>query len=175
MRSEYPRKQGMGGRAPRADAARMNSTTSQQYEQVAFFGALTTLKATSESTGGQMLVLDQVAPRGVGSPLHVHHREDEWFYVLEGELTVWLDGETIVAGPGDFVYGPRNVPHTFIVSSDEARFLLGTQPATFEGFVRALAQPVEAFGMAGPPDMETLIPLTAEYGLEILGPPGIPA
>jgi mannose-6-phosphate isomerase-like protein (cupin superfamily) len=58
--------------------------------------------------------------------LHVHHDEDEWFYVLGGELTIWVAGQTVVASAGSFVFGPRDVPHTFIVSSDEARFLLVT-------------------------------------------------
>jgi quercetin dioxygenase-like cupin family protein len=156
----------------------MNSTITPQYESYAFFGALTTLKATGATTGGKLFMLEHVAPRGLGSPLHVHHREDEWFYVLEGELTVWLDGRVVQAGPGEFVYGPRDVPHTFIVSSDEARFLLATSPADFEGFVRALAQPVETLANgvpAGPPPMEPVMAAAAEYGLEILGPPGIPA
>jgi quercetin dioxygenase-like cupin family protein len=159
-----------------ADAVAMNSTLTAQYESYAFFGALTILKATRETTDGKLFLIEHVAPRGTGSPLHVHHREDEWFYVLEGELTIWLDGRVVRAGAGDFVFGPRDVPHTFIVSSDEARFLLATTPADFEGFVRALAQPVETLGAAaGPPDMEPIMAAAAEYGLEILGPPGIPA
>jgi mannose-6-phosphate isomerase-like protein (cupin superfamily) len=165
--------------ARETDAGPMNlSTQSTQYEAVWFFGGLTYLKATSASTGGQLAVVEQLAPRGVGSPLHVHHNEDEWFYVLEGELTIWCGGETIFAGPGDFVFGPRDVAHTFIVSSEEARFLLGAQPANFEGFVRALAEPAETLTIppaAEPPDMQKLMALAAEYGIEILGPPGIPA
>jgi quercetin dioxygenase-like cupin family protein len=156
----------------------MTSITGAPYETYAFFGALTTLKATSATTNGQLMLIEHVAPRGNGSPLHVHHREDEWFYVIEGELTVWLDGRVVTAGAGDFVFGPREVPHTFIVSSDEARFLLATQPADFEGFVRALAEPAEKLASPeppGPPDMERVMAAAAEYGIEILGPPGIPA
>ena len=74
----------------------MNSTSTQQYESVAFFGSYTTLKATAASTNGQLCMTDNVAPRGVGSPLHIHHDEDEWFYVLEGELTIWCDGKTVL-------------------------------------------------------------------------------
>ncbi|HEX6715255.1 MAG TPA: quercetin 2,3-dioxygenase [Thermoleophilaceae bacterium] len=157
----------------------MHSTTQiPPCETVWFFGGLTYLKATEAATEGQMMLIENLAPRGVGSPLHVHHNEDEWFYVLEGELTIWHGGTTVVAGPGDFVFGPRDVPHTFIVSSDEARFLLGTQPGNFEGFVRALCEPAATETIppaAEPPDMAKLIPLAAEYGIEILGPPGIPA
>jgi mannose-6-phosphate isomerase-like protein (cupin superfamily) len=144
-----------------------------------FFGGLTTIKADGQGTGGRALVTEQLAPRGSGSPLHVHHNESEWFYVLEGELTIWVAGRTVVAPAGAFVFGPRDVPHTFIVSSERARFLLVTEPAGFEGFIRALA--VRASGPelpsapAAPPDMEPVLRAAAEHGLEILGPPGIPA
>ena len=99
-----------------------------------------------------MLVTEQLSPRGSGSPLHVHHNEDEWFYVLEGELTIWVDGRTVVAGAGAFVFGPRDVPHTFVVSSEQARFLLVTEPAGFEGFVRALARAGDRAGDPARPD-----------------------
>ena len=99
------------------------------------------------------MVTEQLAPRGSGSPLHVHHNEDEWFYVLEGELTIWVDGQDDRrAGAGSFVFGPRDVPHTFIVSSEQARFLLVTEPAGFEGFVRALADPGGRAGDPARPD-----------------------
>src|SRR3954467_1610599 len=92
-----------------------------------FFGGLTTIKADGAATGGRMMLTEQTAPRGSGSPLHVHHDEDEWFYVLEGELTIWVAGQTVVAPAGAFVFGPRDVPHTFIASSATARFPLAPQ------------------------------------------------
>ena len=78
-------------------------------------------------------------PQGGGSPLHVHHNEDEWFYVLEGELTLWIGGEVVVAPAGSFVYAAREVPHTFLVTSTEARFNPRLQP-----------QPLVAAGGAQP-------------------------
>src|SRR5689334_21360621 len=93
-------------------------------EALWFMGGLTTIKASGAQTAGRVAVTETLAPRGAGSPLHVHRREDEWFYVIEGELTFWVGGETIVAPAGAFVYGPRDVPHTFLVSSEQARFLL---------------------------------------------------
>src|SRR5438270_4422880 len=98
-------------------------------EALWFFGGLTTIKATGDRTDGRVAVTEHLAPRGTGSPLHTHTRESEWFYVLEGELTVWIGGEVIVAPAGSFAFGPQNVPHTFIVSSDQARFLLVVEPA----------------------------------------------
>jgi quercetin dioxygenase-like cupin family protein len=148
-------------------------------EALWFLGALATVKASAETTGGRVAVIEHLAPRGSGSPLHVHRREDEWFYVIEGELTLWVGGEVIVAGAGAFVYGPRDVPHTFTVSSEQARFLLVTEPAGFEQFVRALSEPATELVIppppTEPPDVAAMAAKAAEHGLEILGPPGIPA
>ncbi|MEA2283081.1 MAG: hypothetical protein QOK21_3688 [Solirubrobacteraceae bacterium] len=148
-------------------------------EALWFLGALVTIKASAETTAGGVAVIEHLAPRGSGSPLHVHHNDDEWFYVIEGELTMWVGGQVTVAGPGSFVYGPRDIPHTFAVSSDTARFLLVTEPAGFESFVRALAEPATELVIPPPateaPDVEAMVRLAAEYGMDILGPPGIPA
>jgi quercetin dioxygenase-like cupin family protein len=144
-----------------------------------FLGALATIKSSGETTGGRVAVTENWAPRGHGSPLHVHHNEDEWFYVLSGELTFWVDGRVTTATEGSFVYGPRDVPHTFTVSSDEARFLLVIEPAGFENFLRALSEPAQSLTLppasVEPPAMDAMMAAAAEYGLEILGPPGIPA
>jgi quercetin dioxygenase-like cupin family protein len=143
------------------------------------FGCLITVKSSSETSGGRVAVLEHLAGRGAGSPLHVHHREDEWFYVVEGELTFWIGGRAIEAPAGSFVYGPRDVPHTFIVSSEQARFLLVTEPAGFEGMLRALGEPAASLTIppapTEPPDMARIAQVCAEFGLEILGPPGIPS
>jgi quercetin dioxygenase-like cupin family protein len=148
-------------------------------EALWFLGQLVTIKSSSESTAGRVGVTETLAPRGSGSPLHVHHNEDEWFYVIEGELTFWVGGQVITAPAGSFAYGPREVPHTFIVSSEQARFLLVVEPAGFEGFVRALGQPAQEHVIpppaTEPPDVAAMTALAAEYGIEILGPPGIPA
>jgi quercetin dioxygenase-like cupin family protein len=144
-----------------------------------FLGGLTIIKSSGETTGGRVAVTENLAPRGYGSPLHVHHREDEWFYVLSGELTFWIDGETVAAREGSFVFGPRDVPHTFIVSSDQARFLLVVEPAGFEKFLLALSQPAESLTLppasTEPPALEAMMAAAAAYELEILGPPGIPS
>src|SRR6266516_3984110 len=148
-------------------------------EALWFLGVLATIKASRETTDGRVAVIEHLAPQGAGSPLHVHHREDEWFYVIEGALTFWVGGEVIEAPAGSFVYGPRDVPHTFLVSSPQARFLLVAEPAGFESFLRALGQPAPTLTIpppaAPPSDLAPLVAAAAEYGIEILGPPGIPA
>ena len=148
-------------------------------EALWFLGCLVTVKASAEGTGGRVSVLEHLAPRGAGSPLHVHRLEDEWFYVLEGELTFWVGGEVIVAPAGSFVYGPRDIPHTFIVSSEQARFLLVAEPAGMDAFVRSIAQPAAELAIppaaTEPPDMAVLGAAAAAAGIEVIGPPGIPA
>lgn len=144
-----------------------------------FLGALGTIKAAAETTDGRVAVLEFLWPQGSGSPLHVHRNEDEWFYVIEGELTLWVGGEVVVAPAGSFVYGPRDIPHTFLVTSAEARFLMVTEPAPFADFVRAMSEPAQTLTLppasVQPPTPEELTAAAAEYGMEILGPPGIPS
>jgi mannose-6-phosphate isomerase-like protein (cupin superfamily) len=77
--------------------------TADEGEALWFFGSLTTIKASSQSTAGRVAVIEHLSPRGSGSPLHVHHREDEWFYVMQGELTLWVGGQLINAPAGSFV------------------------------------------------------------------------
>ncbi len=144
-----------------------------------FLGVLATIKASADTTGGRVAVIEHLAPQGAGSPLHVHRHEDEWFYVTEGELTFWVGGQLINAAAGSFVYGPRNIPHTFTVSSPQARFLLVAEPAGLENFMRALSEPAQTLTLppatSQPPDIEVMVATAAQYGIEILGPPGIPA
>jgi quercetin dioxygenase-like cupin family protein len=147
-------------------------------EALWFLEFLVTIKASSETTDGRVAVLDWFGPRGAGTPLHVHRQEDEWYYVTEGEVTFWVGGETISARPGSFVYGPRDIPHTLEITSDEARFLLVDEPAGVEGVPRTVGVPAQALTLppppSEPPDEAGLIAVAAGYGVEIVGPPGIP-
>jgi quercetin dioxygenase-like cupin family protein len=143
-----------------------------------FLGTLVTIKSSSESTAGRVSVMENLAPRGSGSPLHIHRNEDEWFYVIEGELTLWVGGEVHTAPADSFVYGPRGIPHTFTVSSEQARFLLVVEPAGFENFVRTVGEPAQRLEVPPPaseaPDIAAMTAAAAQYGVEIIGPPGIP-
>jgi quercetin dioxygenase-like cupin family protein len=98
-------------------------------EALWFFGTLATFNATAEQTGGQYTLVEQIAPRGVTTPLHVQPEDHESFYVLDGELTFYLeDGQPIPASAGSFVHIPRGAPHTFQVDSETARVLDLTTP-----------------------------------------------
>ena len=146
-----------------------------------WFGLLATIKATSEQTGGRYTLVEIHAPDGYGSVLHVHHREDEGFWIIEGELTFYVGDQTIKARPGSFLFGPKDVPHAFTVDSGPARLLFVLSPAGFEGLIREMGEPARSLSIPPqpeepeePPDeaeMERLAALGARYGGEILGPP----
>jgi quercetin dioxygenase-like cupin family protein len=123
-----------------------------------------------ESGGGFSLVEHPMAPRTLAAPLHRHTREDEYSYVLEGQVGALLGDEVLVAGPGDLVFKPRNQWHTFWNAGDEpARILEIISPAGFERFFDEL---VDLGGVlqAGPP---ALAELSERYGLE-MDPGSIP-
>jgi quercetin dioxygenase-like cupin family protein len=106
------------------------------------------------------------APAGDMPPLHAHRNEDEGFYVVAGELTLFLSGTELRLRPGDFVLAPCGVPHSYRVESGPARYLVMTTPAGFEGFVRDVA----ALDAADP---ERLAAIAAHHGIDVLGPPGM--
>ena len=139
---------------------------------------LATIKATGEETGGRYTLIEVLEPQGAEVPLHVHHNEDEAFYILEGEMTFYVGEETIKAGPGSFLFGPRDVPHTYTVDSGPARLLFLLTPAGFEGFIRETSEPATSTTLPPPPEeppdeaeMEELMAIAARYGNEIVGPP----
>ncbi|NTU80454.1 MAG: cupin domain-containing protein [Chloroflexales bacterium] len=92
-----------------------------------FIGILVVMKATSEQTGGAFGLVEQVLPAGFVSPYHVHHAEDEAFYVLEGQITFICGGEKLRGEPGTYVFGPRDIPHGVRVEGPDPRFV---SPAT---------------------------------------------
>ena len=110
------------------------------------------------------LVEHPIAPRAMAAPLHMHTREDEYSFILDGEWGFWQGGTVAYAGPGDLVYKPRDVWHTFWNAADRpGRLLEIISPAGFDQFFVELA----ALVSSGPPDMDALGALNAAYGMRI--------
>jgi quercetin dioxygenase-like cupin family protein len=136
-----------------------------------YMGQLMSALAEEEDTGGRLTVYEILFPPGSGPPLHVHEREDEAFYVIEGNLSVRMGDEEFEAPTGSFVFQPRGIPHAFRSSSEGARALLLVVPSGFEGFFHALGQPAEAMALppAGrPPSSEQIAQMEAalaEHGV----------
>ncbi|MDQ6880247.1 MAG: cupin domain-containing protein [Candidatus Dormibacteraeota bacterium] len=155
------------------------STALQSYaadQQVAprwFLNTLTWIKATGEQTGGRLSLVEHLVPGGSASPWHVHHTEDESFYVIEGQLTVVIGDRRLSLRSGGYGFGPRDVPHAFRVEGEQpARILLLTTSGDLAHFMLEASEPATAPTLPEPhePDLGRLAALAAKYGTELLGP-----
>jgi mannose-6-phosphate isomerase-like protein (cupin superfamily) len=140
------------------------------------------VKISGEQTGGRLAQILTRDPRGTAPPLHLHHEMDETFYVIDGNVSMFVGDQRIEAGPGDFVFIPMRAPHAFLVTSEWAESLVTCSPAGIEGpagfgiagFFRDVAIPVTP--AEPPPEPRTADPAElarrmALYGIEMLGPP----
>jgi quercetin dioxygenase-like cupin family protein len=140
-----------------------------------WFGALAEFKATAADTGGQMTIVEVTEHPGAEAPLHVHHRDDEGFWILEGDVTFQVGDETIHASEGDYVFGPRDIPHSFKVGDRGCRMLFIMVPGGFEELVRATSEPARSRTLPPPSDeepspeeIERLKAVVKELGYELL-------
>jgi quercetin dioxygenase-like cupin family protein len=132
-----------------------------------------TVKAGGAGEGPAFSQIETDDPRGSGPPLHLHHNEDETFYVLDGEVTFLVGDERIDVAAGDYLFAPRGIAHAYLVRSERARMLVTASPGGIEQVFVNLGIPVT--GSEPPTDavmpMDEAMRLFAEYGAEILGPP----
>jgi quercetin dioxygenase-like cupin family protein len=140
-----------------------------------WFGALAELKATAADTGGQMTIVEVTEPAGAEAPLHVHHRDDEAFWILEGEVTFEVGDTTIEASAGDYVFGPRNIPHRFTIGANGCRMLFILVPGGIEDVIRATSEPAATRTLPQHPgqepsteEIEAVKTIVKEHGYELL-------
>jgi quercetin dioxygenase-like cupin family protein len=135
-------------------------------------GELLTLVATAEQTGGAFSLMHERLPRGAEPPPHVHRREDEAFFVLDGALSVRVGSQTFSASAGSFVFCPRDLPHLLTVESDEVRMLTLCTPGGVEKLFVELGEPARERTLppddGGEPDVDRIVTLAAHYGAEVL-------
>ncbi|HEX2304618.1 MAG TPA: quercetin 2,3-dioxygenase [Gaiella sp.] len=145
---------------------------SDQGEARWWLGALAVIKATAADTGGQLTIIEMTEPPGAEAPLHVHYREDEAFWMLEGSATFEVGGETIEASAGDYLFGPRGIPHRFTVGDSGCRMLFVCTPGGLEGLVREMSEPAGARTLPPPsdepPDMERVATVAEAYGCALV-------
>ena len=124
----------------------------------------------STKTGGLVGVgVANMPPRTSGPSLHVHTREDEGAYVIEGELTFVVGNQRFTAGPGTFVWLPRDTPHTFANLGDEPVRAVGV--IVPGGLENMFAEQAEYFhSLEGPPDPDAIAAIGDRYGVRALGP-----
>ena len=140
-----------------------------------FFNGLFTVKAGGPDTQDALTVIEAHLPDDLRVPPHVHHQEDEGFYVLEGELTIVCGEQTWTAGPGSFALLPRNIPHSFSVTGNgQARVLQLSWPAQFERFAAEMGEPATEMVLPEPREVDVpkLLAVAPKYGIEMLPPAG---
>jgi mannose-6-phosphate isomerase-like protein (cupin superfamily) len=131
---------------------------------ITYTGNVMNLKLTAAESGGELTVIEDVIPPGAGPPLHVHLRENEAYYVLEGEFEFVCGEDTVRGGPGTFVHGPRGVPHRYRnVGSAPGRLLFAFTPAGIEAFFTELGSQKEL----NPPLM---MEIARKHGITIMPP-----
>jgi mannose-6-phosphate isomerase-like protein (cupin superfamily) len=135
-----------------------------------FFGMLAEIKASAADTGGQYSLVEITAPAGFQAPLHVHYREDEGFYVLEGTVTILVGDERVELAAGQHAYGPRDIPHTFIIGPDGAKMLWVLAPSGFEDFIADVSVPAETptIPPASVLPPENAAEIVRRHGMELL-------
>lgn len=155
-----------------AQALKPVAVPSGEGEARWWFRALAVIKATAADTGGQMTIVEMTEPPGAEAPLHVHHREDEAFWVLEGDVTFEVGDTTIEAHAGDYAFGPRHIPHRYMVGDTGCRMLFICTPGGFEDLVIAMSEPAASRTLPpppeGPPDMERIAAIAEAHGAELL-------
>jgi len=132
------------------------------------------VKAGPEHTAGNLGVFESTLPPGFSPPLHVHRREEEAFYILDGRVRMHCGDEVFMAERGAFALLPRDVPHSFFVEGDQAaRTLTLLSPGGGLGFFTAAGRTPEHDGMPSsePYDVAGLRRVAAEFGVDIIGPP----
>ena len=138
---------------------------------VAVVGDLYRFLAVSEDTDGRYTMWEAVVPPGGGPPPHIHSREEESFYVLEGEITFQIGDERIVAQPGTFANMPVGSLHSFKNETGKpAKMLISVAPAGLEEMFFEVGQPVQAGETPPLPtkqDIEKLLTVAPRYGIEI--------
>jgi quercetin dioxygenase-like cupin family protein len=144
-------------------------------ESVWYSGWLLTFLATGEDTQGQFALMEQSARKGNVPPRHIHHREDETFHVIEGEMTFSIGDRTIKATPGTMVFAPRDIPHSFTIDSEQVRILVQITPAGGEAFFKACSVPAPSMTLPPPAEIpyseiQKMMALAPQYGFEFVKP-----
>jgi len=139
---------------------------------IAVVGDLYRFLATGDDTNGTYAIWEAIVPPGGGPPPHVHSREEEGFYVLEGEITIYIGEERVVATAGMFANMSVGTPHSFKNESGKpARMLISIAPAGLEKMFFEVGVPMPQGAMTAPPpqkeEIEAMLKIAPRYGIEI--------
>jgi mannose-6-phosphate isomerase-like protein (cupin superfamily) len=152
--------------------SRTNITRAQQREFVLGHDFHATILTTGAETEGRHDVTEATQPAGARTPLHLHTRYDERFWVLSGSLLVWAGPETVTLRSGDFYAVPMNVPHALQSGPEGVRALQISSPAGFAELIARTGTPAHLVTPDTEFDADLFLAVSTELGDVILGPPG---
>ena len=142
-----------------------------RYQQeLLIMGGQFDCKVSASDTNGELLIYDTYRQEKGGPAMHLHHEQDEWFYVIKGEFVVQVGDDRFSLKPGDSAFAPRKIPHAFAkISEGEAQVMVLFQPAgSMEDFFKQMSK----LGSNIPKNQEKeLKELWRSHGMEIVGPP----
>ena len=139
-----------------------------------YMGNVMTFLVNSEQTDGAFSMTEYLSKPGNEPPAHVHDREDEFLYVLEGRIDAYIGKEVFSAGQNEGVYFPKLVPHTFRILTPHLRMLILMSPGGFEGYFRDMSEQARSLSLPehavnyGEVDMEHALRAGKEHGISFL-------
>lgn len=138
-----------------------------------WFGSLAEIKLTGEQTGGALSIVEITEAPGAEAPLHVHVRDDETFWILDGDVRLEVGDTTTELRAGDVAFGPRGVPHRYTVGDAGCRMLFIMTPGGFEDLVRGMSVSAQSRTLPpaddGEPDWDHVAAVAKANGCELLG------
>jgi mannose-6-phosphate isomerase-like protein (cupin superfamily) len=155
----------------------------QNVESYLFLGVAMKILLSSAETGGQFSLIEGIMPPGGDGGLHMHAKEDESMYLMEGALDLTIGDRNFALVPGESYFAPRNVPHRVRnTEATPARSLLVTTPCGFDEFIARAGTPLVASSVPPPPEAapspeqkELLRALAAKFGITVIAPSEPPA
>ncbi len=138
-----------------------------------YIGHLMSILVSGKDTNGSFALIHGYEIKGLEPPPHIHTREDESFYILNGEVKYTVGDKTFNAGTGDWVFLPRNIQHAFQVQTDTAEVLIHLSPGGFEEYFVEMSEPAKALVIPprpqGSPDVKRIIETATKYGVKFPG------
>ena len=139
-----------------------------------YMGNVMTFLVNSEQTDGAFSMTEYLSKPGNEPPAHVHDREDEFLYVLEGRIDAYIGKEVFSAGQNEGVYFPKFVPHTFTIRTPQLRMLIWMSPGGCEGYFREMSEPARSLSLPehavnyGEADIDHAIRVGKDHGISFL-------
>jgi quercetin dioxygenase-like cupin family protein len=134
-----------------------------------YIGHLMSILISSHDTNGSFSLIHGFEIKGLEPPPHMHTKEDESFYIMNGEINYTVGKEVFNARSGDWVFLPRNIQHSFQVQTDQAEVLIHLSPGGFEDYFREMSEPAKELKVPprpqGPPDVKRIVATASKYGI----------